>query len=185
MSRIGKAAITIPSGVTVKISDGNQVSVKGSKGELSKTFHPDMKISIDNGSIKVERATDSKEERALHGLTRTLLNNMIVGVSTGYTKQLDLVGTGYKIVPKGKGIEISCGYSHPVVIEPIDGITFEIAAEKGIVHLKVSGIDKEQIGQVSADIRAIRPPEPYKGKGFRYANEVIIKKLGKAGKAAK
>ena len=102
MSRIGKAAITIPSGVTVKISDGNHVSVKGSKGELSKTFHPDMKISMDNGVVKVERATDSKEERALHGLTRTLLNNMIVGVSTGYTKQLDLVGTGYKIVPKGK-----------------------------------------------------------------------------------
>jgi len=185
MSRIGKAAITIPSGVTVKIDDGNKVVVKGSKGELTKVFHPDMKLSMENNVIKVERKSDLKEERALHGLTRTLLNNMIVGVSVGYTKQLDLVGTGYKIVPKGKGIEISCGYSHPVVIEPIDGITFEIANENGIVHLKVNGFDEEQIGQVSADIRAIRPPEPYKGKGFRYANEVIIRKLGKAGKAAK
>ena len=116
MSRIGKAAITIPSGVTVKIDDGNKVVVKGSKGELTKVFHPDMKLSMENNVIKVERKSDLKEERALHGLTRTLLNNMIVGVSVGYTKQLDLVGTGYKIVPKGKGIEISCGYSHPVVI---------------------------------------------------------------------
>ncbi len=186
MSRIGKAPVTVPSGVTVTIGEGNTVKVKGAKGELTRTFHPDMKITMEDGRIKVERGSDDKIHRALHGLTRTLISNMITGVSTGFEKELHLVGVGYKIVPFGKGgIQISCGFSHNVDIEPIDGISFGITTEKGVVKLKIMGIDKEKIGQTAADIRALRPPEPYKGKGFRYSDEVIIKKLGKAGKAGK
>ncbi|MCQ2736085.1 MAG: 50S ribosomal protein L6 [bacterium] len=186
MSRIGKAPVTVPAGVAVTIAEGNKVTVKGAKGELSRVFSTDMKITMEDGKIKVERGSDEKEQRALHGLTRTLINNMVVGVSAGFEKELHLVGVGYKIVPyKGKGIEISCGFSHTVPIEPIEGISFEIATEKGLVKLKIKGIDKEQIGQIAADIRDLRRPEPYKGKGFRYSDEVIIKKLGKAGKTGK
>lgn len=185
MSRIGKAPIPIPSGVTVTVTEGNNVKVKGAKGELTRQFHPDMKINSSAGEISVERPSDSKEHRSLHGLTRSLLNNMVKGVSTGFEKELHLIGVGYKIVKQGQGIQISCGFSHPVDISPIKGIDFEVETEKGVVRLKIKGIDNEQIGQVAADIRELRPPEPYKGKGFRYSNEVVIKKLGKAGKTGK
>ncbi len=185
MSRIGKAPVTVPSGVTVKLGEGNLVTVKGPKGELSRNFSSDLKITCQDGKVTVERFSDDKAHRALHGLTRTLINNMVLGVSQGFEKELHLVGVGYKIVPMGKGIQISCGFSHNVDIAPIDGVAFEIVTEKGVVKLKIKGIDKEKIGQIAANIRALRPPEPYKGKGFRYSDEVIIKKLGKAGKAGK
>lgn len=185
MSRIGKAPIEIPQNVTIKIEEGNLVKVKGAKGELARQLHPDMKITSDASQLKVERPTDSKQHRSLHGLTRSLLNNMVTGVSTGFEKELHLVGVGYKIVKQGEGIQISCGYSHPVNIEPIKGVSFEVETEKGVIKLKIKGIDKEQIGQIAADIRFVKPPEPYKGKGFKYSDEVIVRKLGKAGKTGK
>ncbi len=185
MSRIGKAPITIPSSVTVTVGERNLVKVKGAKGELSREFHPDMKIAVDNGTLTVERPSDSKSHRSLHGLTRSLLNNMVVGVSAGFEKELHLVGVGYKIVKQGEGIQISCGFSHPVDIAPIKGISFDVETEKGVIKLKIKGIDRQQIGQIAADIRIIRPPEPYKGKGFKYSDEVIVRKLGKAGKTGK
>jgi len=185
MSRIGKAPIVIPQNVTVKVEDGNFVKVKGAKGELARQLHQDMKISIENGQVIVERPSESKQHKALHGLTRTLLSNMVTGVYEGFEKELHLVGVGYKIIKQGEGIQISCGYSHPVEIAPIKGISFEIETEKGVIKLKIKGIDREKLGQVAADIRFIKPPEPYKGKGFKYSNEVIIRKLGKAGKTGK
>lgn len=185
MSRIGKAPIVLPPNVTLTIGENNEVKVKGAKGELSRQLHPDMKITVNGSEVLVERPSDGKQHRSLHGLTRTLLNNMVVGVSDGFEKQLNLVGVGYKIVKQGEGIQIFCGFSHPVDIAPVKGITFDVETEKGVVKLKIKGIDKEQIGQLAADIRFLRPPEPYKGKGFRYSDEVVIKKLGKAGKAGK
>ncbi|MDQ7823195.1 MAG: 50S ribosomal protein L6 [Candidatus Eremiobacteraeota bacterium] len=184
MSRIGKAPIKLPPQVTVTIKE-NEVKVKGAKGELSRKVHQDMKIKVADGAVIVERPTDSKEHRSLHGLTRTLINNMVVGVTTGFEKELHLIGVGYKVLKQGNGIQILCGYSHPVDIAPIKGIDFDVEVEKGVNKIKVKGIDKELVGQVAANIRFVKPPEPYKGKGIKYAKEVIIRKLGKAGKTGK
>ncbi|MGI6216350.1 MAG: 50S ribosomal protein L6 [Coriobacteriales bacterium] len=180
MSRIGKMPITIPSGVDVKV-DGTTVTVKGPKGELTNTFSDQLTITVDDGQIKVERHDDEQESRALHGLTRSLINNMVIGTTEGYSKKLVLVGVGYRAQVKGKGLEMSLGYSHPVVIDEIEGITFECPSPTEIV---IKGIDKQKVGQVAADVRKWRPPEPYKGKGIRYEDEHVRRKLGKAASVA-
>jgi large subunit ribosomal protein L6 len=178
MSRIGKQPITVPAGVTVTI-DGNTVTVKGGKGELTRTFRPYVTIEQDGDTITVGRIDDSREARSQHGLVRTLIANMIQGVSTGFSKKLQLVGVGYRAQVKGKDLEMQLGYSHPVSVACPDGITFECPSQTEIV---VSGASKEQVGQVAADIRKWRKPEPYKGKGIRYEGEYIRRKLGKAAK---
>lgn len=177
MSRIGKMPITVPAGVTVTIED-NFVTVKGPKGELSRQINKNMKLTMDNGVITVERPNDEKENRAMHGLSRTLINNMIVGVHTGFSKTLEINGVGYRCALQGKNINFTLGFSHPVVKEPPAGITFEVPAPTRIV---VSGADKEVVGAVAAEIRTLRPPEPYKGKGIRYQGEFVRRKMGKAG----
>ena len=179
MSRIGKMPIAIPSGVDVQI-DGSTITVKGPKGELSQEISELMQISIEDGVLTVSRPNDEKEARSLHGLTRTLINNMVVGVTEGYSKKLELVGVGYRAALKGSDLEIALGYSHPVVVKAVEGITFECPSQTEIV---VKGIDKQKVGQVTADIRRWRPPEPYKGKGIRYEGEHIRRKLGKAAAA--
>lgn len=182
MSRIGRAPITIPAGVTVKVEDGNKVTVKGPKGELVRTIHQDMKINMEDSVITVERPSDDKTHRSLHGLTRTLVNNMVVGVSEGYAKTLEISGVGYRAAVKGKNLELALGFSHPVVVEPPEGIKFECPAATKIV---VSGIDKEVVGAISAKIRDYRRPEPYKGKGIKYEGEFVRRKVGKAGAKGK
>ncbi len=182
MSRIGRAPITVPAGVTVKVEDGNKVTVKGPKGELVRTIHQDMKINVEDSTITVERPSDNKDHRALHGLSRTLINNMVVGVSEGYTKTLEINGVGYRAAVKGNNLELSLGFSHPVVVEPPAGIKFECPAATKIV---VSGIDKEAVGAISAKIRDYRKPEPYKGKGIKYEGEFVRRKVGKAGAKGK
>lgn len=178
MSRIGKQPIPVPSGVDVKI-EGSTVTVKGPKGELSRTFSDIMTIRLEDGVLYVERPDDSREARSLHGLTRTLLANMVTGVSEGYVKNLEIVGVGYRATLKGKDLELALGFSHPVVVVPEPGITFDVPAPNKIT---VSGIDKQRVGQVAADIRKWRKPEPYKGKGIRYEGEYVRRKLGKAAK---
>ena len=178
MSRIGKMPITVPAGVTVTIED-NFVTVKGPKGELSRQINKNMKLTLDNGVLTVERPNDDKENRAMHGLSRTLINNMVVGVHTGFSKTLEINGVGYRCALQGKNINFTLGFSHPVVKEPPAGITFEVPAPNKII---VSGANKEVVGAVAAEIRTLRPPEPYKGKGIRYAGEYIIRKEGKTGK---
>jgi large subunit ribosomal protein L6 len=178
MSRIGKQPVPVPSGVEVKI-DGSTVTVKGPKGELSQTFSELMAISLDEGQIVVTRPDESREARSLHGLTRTLLANMVIGVSEGYHKNLEIVGVGYRATLKGSDLELALGFSHPVVVVPEPGITFEVPAPTKIT---VRGIDKQRVGQVAADIRKWRKPEPYKGKGVRYEGEYVRRKLGKAAK---
>jgi large subunit ribosomal protein L6 len=175
MSRIGRAPITVPSGVDVVI-DGNSVTVKGPKGELASTFSPDMGIILDDGVLTVTRPSDVSQHRSLHGLTRTLLSNMVTGVTTGFEKRLEIVGVGYRAALKGKDLEIQVGYSHPVAVEAPENIEFEVPAATQIV---VKGIDKHQVGQIAADIRSIRKPEPYKGKGIRYQGEAVRRKVGK------
>lgn len=179
MSRIGKMPITVPSGVTVTI-DGSTVTAKGPKGELSRTFRPIITVSQDGDVITVTRPDDSREAKSQHGLVRTLVANMVEGVSSGFSKKLELVGVGYRAALKGKNLEMQLGYSHPVVVECPEGITFECPQPTEIV---VSGPSKEQVGQVAADIRKWRKPEPYKGKGIRYEGEYIRRKLGKAAKS--
>ena len=181
MSRIGKMPITVPAGVTVTIED-NHVTVKGPKGELARQISKNMKLTMDNGVITVERPNDEKENRSLHGLSRTLINNMIVGVTTGFSKTLEIQGVGYRAAKQGNNINFTLGFSHPVVKEPPAGITFEVPAPNKIV---VSGANKEQVGAVAADIRTLRPPEPYKGKGIRYEGEHVRRKIGKAGAKGK
>lgn len=177
MSRIGKLPVPVPAGVEVAIN-GSEVTVKGPKGELSQSFSPNMQISRnDAGEIVVERPNDERQNRALHGLTRSLINNMVVGVTEGYVKTLELVGVGYRAALKGSNLEMSLGYSHPVTVDAVEGITFECPDQTTI---KVSGIDKQKVGQVAAEIRALRAPEPYKGKGVRYQGEHIRRKEGKA-----
>lgn len=179
MSRIGKLPITIPQGVEVTISDDNTVSVKGPKGQLVKKMSADMNISIENGTIVVRRPSDEKTHRALHGLTRALINNMVEGVSKGYEKILDINGVGYRAAKSGKKLTLTMGYSHPVELEDPEGITTEVPAPNRII---VRGADKEKVGIHAANIRAVREPEPYLGKGIKYSDEVIRRKEGKTGK---
>ena len=178
MSRIGKQPIPVPSGVEIKI-DGSTVHVKGPKGELTQTFSDVLSIELEDGNIIVTRPDESRTARSLHGLTRTLVSNMVTGVSTGFSKNLEIVGVGYRAALKGKDIELQLGFSHPVLMVAEPGITFEVPAPTKIT---VSGIDKQRVGQVAADIRKWRKPEPYKGKGIRYEGEKVRRKLGKAAK---
>ncbi|KXB53293.1 ribosomal protein L6 [Umbribacter vaginalis] len=178
MSRIGKQPVAIPAGVTVTIN-GSQVTVKGAKGELVREFPAHVRISEQDNHIIVERVDDSREARSFHGLVRSLLANMVEGVSTGFQKKLQLVGVGYRAALKGKNLELQLGYSHPVLVEATEGISFEVPSQTEII---VHGISKEHVGQVAADIRKWRKPEPYKGKGIRYDGEYVRRKLGKAGK---
>ncbi|MCL4078550.1 50S ribosomal protein L6 [Coriobacteriia bacterium Es71-Z0120] len=178
MSRIGKQPIPVPSGVEVAIN-GTEVTVKGPKGTLTQTFDKDMIIELEDGAIVVKRPSDERRHRSLHGLTRTLIANMVKGVSEGFQKELEIVGVGYRAALKGSDLDLSLGFSHPVIVTPEEGITFEVPAPTKIV---VKGIDKQRVGQVAAEIRKIRPPEPYKGKGVRYAGEQVRRKLGKAAK---
>ena len=178
MSRIGKMPISIPNGVDVTLGEGNLVTVKGPKGTLSRQLSEKMTIANDNGVISITRPNDEKENRALHGLTRTLLNNMVVGVTEGYKKELDVNGVGYRVAKEGKKLTMNIGYSHPVVMEEIDGITIDVPSPNKII---ISGIDKQKVGQFAAEVRGKRPPEPYKGKGIKYTDEVIRRKEGKTG----
>jgi large subunit ribosomal protein L6 len=175
MSRIGKAPISVPSGVDITI-DGNVVAVKGPKGRLSTALSPEIIVSLADGVISVSRPSDAGRHRALHGLSRTLVANMVTGVTAGFEKRLDIVGVGYRAILKGQDLEIQAGFSHPVVVTPPENIEFEVPVPTQIV---VRGIDKQQVGQIAANIRAIRKPEPYKGKGIRYQGEVVRRKVGK------
>ena len=178
MSRIGRLPITIPAGVDVTI-DGRTVTVKGPKGQLSRELYPDIAVSREDGSIVVTRPTEQKVHKQLHGLTRTLVNNMVVGVTDGYRKGLEITGVGYRATKNGEKLTLNLGYSHPIEIDPPKGISFEV---ENPTRLAVVGIDKELVGQIAAQVRATRKPEPYKGKGVRYAGEYIRRKAGKAGK---
>ena len=179
MSRIGKLPITVPSGVEVKI-DGSNVAVKGPKGELTHVVPAPITVAQnDDGQIEVARPNDERQSRALHGLTRTLIANMVTGVTEGYEKKLEIVGTGYRVTAKGSNLEFALGFSHPVLVTPPDGVTFAVESP---TKFSVSGIDKQAVGEVAANIRKLRRPDPYKGKGVRYAGEQIRRKVGKAGK---
>jgi large subunit ribosomal protein L6 len=180
MSRIGKAPITLPSGVEATVQ-GSGVEVKGPKGALRQEIDPRISVSVDDGVVELDRADEERETRALHGLSRALVNNMVVGVSEGYVKELQAVGVGYRANLQGTKLELQVGYSHPVHIDAPEGIEFEVPEPTRIF---VRGIDKQLVGQVAANIRAVRPPEPYKGKGIRYAGEHVRRKAGKAGVAA-
>lgn len=179
MSRIGKLPVSIPAGVTITVADDNTVTVKGPKGELSQKMCKDMAIEIEGNVLTVKRPNDEKENRALHGLTRSLIHNMVVGVTDGFVKNLDVVGVGYKASMSGKTLVLNMGYSHPVEMPEPQGITFEVPSPTRIV---VKGIDKQLVGQVAADVRSVRKPEPYKGKGIKYETEVVRRKVGKTGK---
>ena len=178
MSRIGKKPVVIPAGVTVEVAEGNVITVKGSLGTLTKNMHPDMIINVEGNVLTVARPTDEANHRALHGLTRTLIANMIEGVSKGYSKTLDVNGVGFRVEKKGKQLVMRLGFSHEVIMEEIDGITIECPTPNQIV---VKGIDKQVVGQFAAEVRGKRPPEPYKGKGIKYSTEVIRRKVGKTG----
>ena len=179
MSRIGLMPVPLPKGVTVNI-EGSTVQVKGPKGELVRTLNSEMQIKLEDNRLLVERPTDQRRHRALHGLTRTLVNNMVLGVSQGFTRRLEIEGVGYRAEVQGKNLVLNVGFSHPVVVEPPPGISFEV--EKGTRVFSVLGADKEMVGEMAARIRRIRPPEPYKGKGIRYQGEHVRRKAGKAGK---
>ena len=178
MSRIGRLPITVPSGVEVTIN-GRDITVKGPKGELSHSIVEPITVEQADGSLLVQRPDDERDSKARHGLTRTLVNNMVVGVTEGFSKTLEIVGTGYRVQAKGKDLEFALGFSHPVPVPAPDGITFAVESPTRFV---VSGIDKQKVGEIAANIRKIRKPEPYKGKGVRYAGEVVRRKAGKAGK---
>jgi large subunit ribosomal protein L6 len=178
MSRIGRLPIDVPSGVEVKV-DGQSVAVKGPKGELALVVKNPISVSVEDGQVLVTRPDDERESRSLHGLTRTLIANQIIGVTEGYSKGLEVVGTGYRVQSKGNSIEFALGYSHPITVDPPSGISFTV---EGNNKLTVSGIDKQAVGEVAANIRKLRKPEPYKGKGVRYAGEVVRRKAGKSGK---
>jgi large subunit ribosomal protein L6 len=179
MSRVGLMPIPVPQGVKVNI-DKDAVTVTGPKGELHRRFNPDMSITLDNNILAVSRPSDSKEHRSLHGLTRSLLANMVQGVSNGFGKGLDIVGVGYRAEKSGDKLVLRIGFSHPVEVTPLPGVSLDV---EGGTHIKVSGIDKEAVGEMAAEIRALRPPDAYKGKGIRYAGELVHLKAGKAAKA--
>ena len=178
MSRIGRAPITVPAGVEVSIADNNVVTVKGAKGTLTQQFNANMAIAMENGVLTVSRPNDAKENRALHGLTRTLINNMIVGVTEGFKKELDVNGVGYRVAKEGNKLVMNLGFSHQVIMEEKNGITIEVPGPNKIIVL---GSDKQAVGQFAAEVREKRPPEPYKGKGIKYVDEVIRRKVGKTG----
>ena len=177
MSRIGRKPITVPAGVEVKI-DGTVVTVKGPKGTLTQTFHPNMKIELNGAELTVTRPDDEKLNRSLHGLSRTLLANMVEGVTNGFKKELEINGVGYRVQKQGKQVIMNLGYSHQVIVEEVEGITLDVPDPN---HIVVNGADKQLVGQIASEIREKRPPEPYKGKGIKYATEVIRRKEGKAG----
>lgn len=179
MSRIGRMPVTVPAGVDVKIDAENCVTVKGAKGTLSQKFNPNMKITVENGVITVERPDDEKQNRALHGLTRSIIANMVEGVTNGYSKKLEINGVGYRAAKQGRQLVLNIGYSHTVVVDETDGITFEVPDANTVI---VNGPDKQKVGQVASEIRGKRPPEPYLGKGIKYSDEHIRRKAGKAGK---
>ena len=181
MSRIGRKPIPVPAGVEVAVN-GSVVTVKGPKGTLTQTFSPDMAISVENGEVLVTRPSDHKEHRSLHGLTRTLISNMVTGVSAGFTKELEIQGVGYRAAKQGKDLVMTLGYSHQVIMSETDTIKIEVPAPNRII---ISGCDKQAVGQFAAEVREKRPPEPYKGKGIRYVGEYVIRKEGKAGKGKK
>jgi large subunit ribosomal protein L6 len=181
MSRIGKLPVAVPNGVTVNINDG-EVAVKGPKGELRQRVLPFVSVAVEDGTVVVNRKGEEKEHRSAHGLTRTLVNNMIEGVSQGFRKSLEIQGVGYRAAKAGNNLNLTLGFSHPVSYVPPSGIAISV---EGTNKIHIEGIDKQQVGQVAAEIRKLRPPEPYKGKGVRYAGEIVRKKLGKAGKAGK
>jgi large subunit ribosomal protein L6 len=179
MSRIGRTPITVPAGVTVDVDSENVVTVKGPKGTLSRAINKDLTVSVDGGVITVTRPDDEKEHRSLHGLSRSLINNMVEGVTKGFTKELEVNGVGYRVEKNGKNLVMNIGFSHQVIVPEVDGITIDVPNPNKIV---IGGIDKELVGQFAADVRKRRPPEPYKGKGIKYADEVILRKEGKTGK---
>ena len=178
MSRIGRAPITVPAGVEISIADNNVVTVKGAKGTLTQQFNANMAIAMENGVVTVSRPNDLKENRALHGLTRTLINNMIVGVTEGFKKELDVNGVGYRVAKEGNKLVMNLGFSHQVIMEERDGISIEVPGPNKII---ISGADKQKVGQFAAEVREKRRPEPYKGKGIKYVDEVIRRKAGKTG----
>lgn len=178
MSRIGRAPIAVPAGVEVKIGGDNLIMVKGPKGSLESHLHPDMKVELEGNELKVSRPSDEKEHRSLHGLTRSLVSNMVEGVTNGFTKELDVNGVGYRATKEGKKLVMNLGFSHQIIIEEIPGITIDVPAANKII---ISGIDKQLVGQFAADVRKKRPPEPYKGKGIKYSTEVVRRKEGKTG----
>ena len=178
MSRIGRMPITVPAGVTVEIAEGNVVTVKGPKGQLTRALSPVMDIKQEGNTITVSRPNDEKLNRSLHGLTRTLLNNMVVGVTEEYKKELEVNGVGYRVAKDGKNLVMNLGYSHQVIVPEIEGISIDVPAPNKII---IRGCDKQAVGQFAAEVREKRPPEPYKGKGIKYADEVIRRKVGKAG----
>ena len=179
MSRIGRAPIPLPAGVDVSVADG-RITVRGPRGTLERALPPDITVRRDDGELVVERPDDEREHRALHGLTRSLVNNMVIGVTAGFSRDLEIVGVGYRAAAQGPNrLELALGFSHPVVVEAPEGITFEVPAP---TRISVKGNDKQAVGQIAADIRSLRKPEPYKGKGVRYAGEVVRRKAGKAAK---
>ena len=178
MSRIGKKPVIIPANVTVTVADGNVVTVKGPKGELTRAFHPDMILKLDGNVLNVERPSEEHLHKSLHGLTRTLLNNMVEGVEKGFSKELEVNGVGYRVEKKGTQLVMRLGFSHEVFVDEIPGITIEVPGPNKII---IHGTDKQVVGQFAAEVRGKRPPEPYKGKGIKYANEVIRRKVGKTG----
>ena len=184
MSRIGRMPITVPAGVTVNVAEGNVVTVKGPKGELTQSLRPEMIIKQEGTTITVERPSDDKLHRSVHGLTRTLLHNMVIGVTEGYKKELEVNGVGYRVEKKGTQLVMKLGFSHDVTVDEVEGITIEVP-EKSTNKIIIHGIDKQQVGQFAAEVRGKRPPEPYKGKGIKYANEVIRRKEGKTGAKGK
>jgi len=177
MSRIGRAPISVPSGVEIKLN-GRELTVKGPKGTLVQELHPDMKFEMEDGTINITRPTEQKAHKSLHGLTRSLVNNMVEGVTSGFKKELDVNGVGYRVAKEGKKLVMNLGYSHQVIMDEIDGVDVEVPSPNKII---ISGIDKQKVGQFAADVRKKRPPEPYKGKGIKYVDEVIRRKEGKTG----
>ena len=185
MSRIGKLPVPLPAGVVIQNAEDGTLTVKGPKGTLSRRVHPDMTIEVSDGTLLVKRPTDTQTHRALHGLTRSLVNNMVVGVSAGYKKVLEIEGVGYRAAKDGKRLVLSLGFSHQVPVEPLEGVDFEVGQDTATRRpvVTISGIDKEVVGQQAAVIRRLKPPEPYKGKGIRYQGELVRRKVGKSGKA--